>query len=189
MPWVLIIRGATDSLHPLIVGVIYSVYGFWMMEHSHPKEPNGSPLLNVSNHCQGQLEEEISMLQDINLQPDTQPLDDSFEMEKKVHIEGAWGQLYPSGTFSRHALKLEIFRTCRAKTSDYGIMEFYISSSKWPNAVTKCQCKMVSNSTGVCLREKSSDGIWVIWVQIKRSKWMPPNLEGQNRRCKTYGSK
>ena len=32
------------------------------------------------------------MLQDINSQPDTQPLDDSFEMEEGVHIEGAWGQ-------------------------------------------------------------------------------------------------
>ena len=51
------------------------------------------------------------MLQDINLQPDTQPLDDSFEMEEKVHIEGAWGQLYPSGTFPRLALKQEMFWT------------------------------------------------------------------------------
>ena len=110
------------------------------------------------------------MLQDINSQPDTQPLDDSFEMEEGVHIEGAWGQLYPSGTFPRLALKQEMFWLGRAKTRDYVIMESNIGSSKWPNAVTKCQCKIVRNSTGVFFRDKSSSGIWVIWVQIKRSK-------------------
>ena len=110
------------------------------------------------------------MLQDINSQPDTQPLDNSFEMEEGVHIEGAWGQLYPSGTFPRLALKQEMFRLGRAKTSDYVIMESNMGSSKWPNAVTKCQCEIVRNSTGVFFRDKSSSGIWVIWVQIKRSK-------------------
>ena len=79
------------------------------------------------------------MLQDINTQPDTGPLDDSFEMEEGLHIEGAWGQLYPSGTFPRHALKQEMFRLGRAKNSDYVIMESNMDSSKWPNAVIKYQ--------------------------------------------------
>ena len=91
-------------------------------------------------------------------------------MEEKVHIEGAWGKLYPSGTFPRLALKQEMFQTGRAKTSDYVIMVSNLGSSKWPNVVTKCQYKIVINRTGVCLREKSSNGIWLIWVQIKRSK-------------------
>ena len=110
------------------------------------------------------------MLQEINSQSDTQPLDDSFEMEEGVHIEGAWGQPYPSGTFPRLALKQEMFRLGRAKTSDYVIMESNMGSSKWPNAETKCQWEIVSNSTGVFFRDKSFSGIWVIWVQIKRPK-------------------
>ena len=110
------------------------------------------------------------MLQDINSQPDTQPLDDSFEMEEGVHIEGAWGQPYPSGTFPRLALKQEMFRLGRANISNYVIMESNMGSSKWPNAVTKCQCEIVRNSTGVFFRDKSSGGIWVIRVQNKRSK-------------------
>ena len=86
------------------------------------------------------------MLQDINSQPDTQPLDDSFEMEEGVHIEGAWGQLYPSGTFPRLALKQEMFRLGRAKTSDYVIREFDVGGSKWLNVVSKCQCEIVMKS-------------------------------------------
>ena len=86
-------------------------------------------------------------------------------------MEGVWGQLYPhSGTFPRLALKQEMFRLGRAKTSDYVIRESNMGSSKWPNAVTKCQSEIVRNSTGVFFRDKSSSGIWVIWVQIKRSK-------------------
>ena len=114
------------------------------------------------------------MLQDINSQPDTQPLEFSFEMEEGVHIEGAWGQLYPSGTFPRHALKQEMFRLGLANASNYVIMATNMGSSKRPNAVTKCQCDIVRNSTGVFFRDKSSSGIWVTWVQIKRYKGMRP---------------
>ena len=76
-------------------------------------------------------------------------MDDSFEMEEGVHTEGAWGQLYPSGTFPRHALKQEMFRLGLANASNYVIMESNMGSSKWPNAVTKCQCKIVRNRTWV----------------------------------------
>ena len=113
------------------------------------------------------------MLQDINSQPDTQPLDDSFEMEEGVHIEGAWGQPYPSGTFPRLALKQEMFRLGRAKTSDYVIMESNMGSSKWPNAVTKCQCEIVRNSTGVFFRDKSSSGIWVNDNKVGKDNMWP----------------
>ena len=49
----------------------------------------------------------------------TQHLDGSFEMEEGGHIKGVWGQLYPhSGIFPRLALKQEMFRLSRAKTSN-----------------------------------------------------------------------
>ena len=61
-----------------------------------------------------------------------------------------WGQLYPhSGTFPRLALKQEMFRLGRAKTSDYVIRESNMGGSKWLNAVSKCQCEIVRNCTGI----------------------------------------
>ena len=102
------------------------------------------------------------MSQDMNLQPATQPLDGSFEMEEGCQIEGVWGQLYPhSGTFPRLALKQEMFRLGGAKTRDYVIRESDMGGSKWLNSVSKCQCQVVRNSTGVFLREKSSNKFWV----------------------------
>ena len=64
-------------------------------------------------------------------------------------------------TFPRLALKQKIFRLGRAKISNYVIRESDKGSSKWLNAVSKCQCEIVTNSTGVFLREKKSNGIWV----------------------------
>ena len=52
-----------------------------------------------------------------------------------------------------------MFRLGRAKIKDYVIMESDKGGSKWLNAVSKC--KIVMNSTGVFLREKSSNGFWV----------------------------
>ena len=49
----------------------------------------------------------------------------------------------------------------RAKIRDYVIRESDKGDSKWLNVVSKCQCKIVLNSTGVFLREKSSNSIWV----------------------------
>ena len=74
-------------------------------------------------------------------------------------MEGVWGQLYPhSGTF---ALKQEIFRLGRANTRDNVIREYDMGGSKWLNRVSKCLYKIVRNSTGVFLRDKSFKGIWV----------------------------
>ena len=73
-----------------------------------------------------------------------------MDMEEGGHILGTWGQLYPhSGTFPRLALNQEIFRLGRAKTSGYVIRESDMGGSKWLNAVSKCQCEIVRNCTGI----------------------------------------
>ena len=61
-------------------------------------------------------------------------------------------------TYTRLALKLKMSRLERAKINDFVIRESDKGGSKWLNAVSKCQCKIVINSTGVFLREKSSNG-------------------------------
>ena len=62
-------------------------------------------------------------------------------------------------TFPRLALKQEMFRLGQTKTSEYFIRESDMGGSKWLNAVSKCQCEIVRNSTEVFLRDKSSNGI------------------------------
>ena len=109
------------------------------------------------------------MSQDMNLQPATQPLDGSFEMEEGCQIEGVWGQLYPhSGTFPRLALKQEMSLLGLVKTSNYDM-----GGSKWLNAVSKCNYKIVKNSTGVFLRDKSSNGIWVNGHNVGKDNMWP----------------
>ena len=116
----------------------------------------------------------MSQGQDMNSQPATQPLDGSFKMEEGGHMEWVWGQLYShSGTFPRLALKQEMFRLGRAKTSDYVIRESDMGGSKWLNAVSKCQCKIVKNSSGVFLRDKSSNGTWVNGNKVGKDKMWP----------------
>ena len=61
----------------------------------------------------------------------------------------------------------------RAKTSDYVIMESDMGSSKWPNAVTKCQCEIVKNSTVVIFRDKRSSGIWVNGNKVGKDNMWP----------------
>ena len=70
-----------------------------------------------------------------------------------------WGQLCPhSGTFPRLALKQEMFRLGRTKTSDYVIRESDMGGSMWLNVVF--------------LRDKSSNGIWVNGNKVgKDSMW------------------
>ena len=62
-------------------------------------------------------------------------------------------------TFPRLDLKQKMFRLGLAKISDYVILESDKGGSKWQYALSKCQCKIVMNSTGVFLREKSFNGI------------------------------
>ena len=62
-------------------------------------------------------------------------------------------------TFPKLAPKQKIFRLGWAKISEYVISESDKGGSKWLNAVSKCQCEIVMNSTWVFLREKSSNTI------------------------------
>ena len=55
-------------------------------------------------------------------------------------------------TFLRLALKQIPFRLGRESAK---------GSSMWLNAVSKCQCKIIMNRTGVFLTEKSSNRFWV----------------------------
>ena len=115
------------------------------------------------------------MLEDITSQLDTQPLEDFFEMEEGVGPHrGGLGTALPQWQLPQTCPEAGDVWLGRAKTSDYVIMESNMGSSKWPNAVTNCQCKIVKNSNGVFFRDKSSSGIWFILVSIQRSKGMWP---------------
>ena len=97
-------------------------------------------------------------------------------------MEGVWGQLYPhSGTFPRLAMKQEMFRLGRAKTSDYVTRESDMGSSKWLSAVFKCQCEIVRNRTRVFIRDNNSNGIWVNGNKVgKDNMW---SLEHNSEIC------
>ena len=89
-----------------------------------------------------------------------QHLDGSLKMEKGL------------------ALKQKMVRLGLAKINKYSIREIEKGGSKWLNAVSKCQCKIVMNSTGVFLREKSSNGCWVNSNKVDKDhifKYMGPN--------------
>ena len=76
-------------------------------------------------------------------------------------MEEVWGLLYPhSCTFPTLALKQDMFRLGQA-------------GSKWLNAVFKCQCKIARNKTGVFLRDKSSNGIWVNGNKVGKDNIWP----------------
>ena len=94
-------------------------------------------------------------------------MDGYFEME-----EGgpSWRGCGDSSTLKvdlpQTRLKQKIFRLSRAKIRNYVIRESDKGGSKWLNEVSKCQCKIIMNITGVFLREKSSNGIWVNIIKV-----------------------
>ena len=144
------------------------------MNLNNDDEEDGCHQSNAVAQDSGRMDFSMSQGQDMNSQLATQPLDDSFEMEEGGHMEGVWGQLYShSGTFPRLALKQEMFRLGRAMTSDYVIRESDMGGSKWLNAVSKCQCKIVKNSSGVFLRDKSSNGTCVNGNKVGKDKMWP----------------
>ena len=144
------------------------------MNLNNDDEEDGCHQSNAVAQDSGRMDCSMSQGQDMNSQPATQPLDGSFEMEEGGYMEGVWGQLYShSGTFPRLALKQEMFRLGRAKTSDYVIRESDMGGSKWLNAVSKCQCKIVKSSSGVFLRDKSSNGTWVNGNKVGKDKMWP----------------
>ena len=144
------------------------------MNLNNGDEEDGCHQSNAVAQDSGRMDCSMSQGQDMNSQPATQPLDGSFEMEEGGHMEGVWGQLYShSGTFPRLALKQEMFRLGRAMTSDYVIRESDMGGSKWLNAVSKCQCEIVKNSSGVFLRDKSSNGTWVNGNKVGKDKMWP----------------
>ena len=55
--------------------------------------------------------------------------------------------------FPRVARKLKMFILCRAKITDYVIQKSNKGGSKWLSVVSKFQCKIVMNVTGVFVRE------------------------------------
>ena len=57
-------------------------------------------------------------------------------------------------TFPKLTLKQKMFKLNRAKITDYVIRESDKGGSKWLNAVSKCQCKIVINSTEDFLKER-----------------------------------
>ena len=84
-------------------------------------------------------------------------------------------------TFPRLALKQKMFRLGRAKINNYIIRESDKGGSKWMNAVSKCQCKIVMNSTGVFLRKKSSKKCWVNSNKVGKDNMWP--LEHNSEIC------
>ena len=67
-------------------------------------------------------------------------------------------------TFLRLALKQIPFRLGRESAK---------GSSMWLNVVSKCQCKIVMNSTEVFLTEKSSNGFWVNSNKLGKDNMWP----------------
>ena len=53
-----------------------------------------------------------------------------------------------------------MLRLGRAKINANVIRKSDMGCSKWLNVVSKCQCDIVMNSTGVFLMDKSSNRIW-----------------------------
>ena len=72
-----------------------------------------------------------------------------------------------------------MFRLGWAKINDSVIMESDKGSSKCLNAVSKC--KFVMNSTGIFLREKSSNGFWVNINKVGKDNTRP--LEHNSEIC------
>ena len=78
-------------------------------------------------------------------------------------------------------LKQKIFRLGRSKISDDVIRESDKGASKWLNAVSKCQYKIIMNITGVFLREKSFNGIWLNSIKVGEDNMWP--LEHNSEIC------
>ena len=74
-----------------------------------------------------------------------------------------------------------MLRHGRAKISDNVIRESDMGGSKWLNAVSKCQCEIVKNSSGVFLRDKNSNGTWVNGNKVCKDKMWP--LEHNDAIC------
>jgi len=118
----------------------------------------------------------VSVSQELNSQPATQPLDGSFDLESPSQglEEGVWGQLYPHcGTFPRIALRQESFRLGRATTCDYVIRESDMGTHRWLTAVSKCQCEILKTPQGVFLKDRSSNGTWVNGRKVGKDLMMP----------------
>ena len=48
-----------------------------------------------------------------------------------------------------------------------------MGGSKWLNAVSKCQCEIFINETGVFLRDKISNGIWMNSNKVGKDNMLP----------------
>ena len=70
-------------------------------------------------------------------------------------------------------MKQKMFRLGLAKISDYVILESDKGGSKWLYALSKCQCKIVMNSTGVIHTEKSANRIWVNSTKVGKDNMWP----------------
>ena len=88
--------------------------------------------------------------------------------------EGGVGTALPSQrTFPTLDLKQKMLRLGRAKIRDNVIGESDMGGSKWLNTVSKCQCEIVMNTTGVFLRDKSSNDILVNSNKVGKDKMYP----------------
>ena len=75
-------------------------------------------------------------------------------------------------TFPRLALTQKMLRLGWVKINYYVIRKSDKGRSKWLNTVSECRCKIVMNSNGVSLREKSSNGFWVYSNKVgKYNRW------------------
>ena len=66
-----------------------------------------------------------------------------------------------------------MLRLGRAKINANVIRKSDMGCSKWLNVVSKCQCELVRNSTGVFLRDKNSNGILVNGNKVGKDNMWP----------------
>ena len=98
-----------------------------------------------------------------------------LRLRRKATWRGCGDSFNPTSpsTFPRLALKQKMFRLGRAKINNYVNRESDKGGSKWLNAMSKCQYDIVMNSTGVFLRNKSSNGIWVNSNKVSKDNIWP----------------
>jgi len=121
--------------------------------------------------------------QEVSSQLSTQSLNDSTDIPVSQTVtDGVWGQLYPHcGTFPRLTLTQDIFRLGRGTTMDYVIKESDMGSNEWWISVSKCQCEIVRDKTGIFLKDTSSNGTWVNANKVGRNNLWP--LEHNSEIC------
>lgn len=104
----------------------------------------------------------------------TQPLDESVDLEGCATQAAVWGQLYPHcGNFPRIELHTDSFKLGRARNMDYMISESDLGSIKWLQNISKCQCEILRDSTGVFLKDQSSNGTFVNGHRVGRGNQWP----------------